>query len=222
MTKPLHPVAKMFDDSDVGDEHRPGTGILHKTREQYLHAASREIERVFLRPRGLALPDRYAVSCGFPKGGHGGRDVAIGQCWSPEVSQGRVHEVFISPALAGANEVLATLLHEIVHAVVGISQGHKGKFRTLARECGLRGKLTATYVPEATICGGLLARMSDRLGTYPHRALVPVRRVGKGGSGWVRYRSVNIEGYAVVVSPRMVEEHGAPLDPQGEEMEAAS
>jgi hypothetical protein len=63
--------------------------------------------------------------------------------------------------------------------------------------------------------------MVTKLGKYPHKALVPRTKEGTGKSmgGWLRYRSINEDKYRVVVSPKMVEEHGAPRDPWGDEMQ---
>jgi len=135
------------------------------TREQYLVQAASELHVITHHPE-------VKVSVGFPKGSRGKSTAhAIGQC-AKGVEKDGVHHIFISPVLDEATTptgVLATLVHELVHASVGLEAGHKTPFKRLAEKCGLEGKMTATEAGE-----GLLVRLNDlskELGPYPHRAL---------------------------------------------------
>lgn len=190
--------------------------MAYKTREEWLKAAIVQLDEVFIKPNQQTLPERLGVSCGFPKSSA----KAIGQCWSPEVSEGQTIEMFISPVLSDAVSVLATLLHEMAHAVLGIKVAHKGPFVKLIRSFGLEGKPTATYAKEGTDCYNNLMKISVALGTYPHSAMVPPTKV-KSSKPWflLHVRSKANPDYKFTISPRMIEEFGLPFDHAGGEME---
>lgn len=210
-----------------------------KTREKWLFEAALELEKMFLIPAGAPLPLKLSVSAGWARGSR----KAIGQCFSPLAAvDGETTHVFVCPRLgADVVEVLATLLHELVHAAVGVKEKHAGRFKTVARAVGLEGKLTATYAKEGTELHRKLLEISSRLGDYPH---VPLRSTGGGGElpkppkggaeesdgeegeggagkkakGWVRLQSPSEPKYTVVVSPKSLEEYGYPADPWGTTM----
>lgn len=210
-------------------------------REQWLEKAARRLERELLSAHGARLPERWKVSVGFPYGSR----KAIGQCWDPAASSDEATTtVFISPVLHGDEpgavvQLLATLLHELVHAAVGNREKHGGEFKRVARAVGLQGRLTATYAAEGTELHGALLGIGEALGLYPHvavnpRAALPGRRgkdgaggdeegegEGKGGGGWIRLRSRSNPKYSVVISPKQLEENGPPVDPWGEAMAPA-
>lgn len=118
--------------------------------------------------------------------------------------------------------MLATLLHEQLHSAIGVEHGHKKPFKDAMKKVGLAGKATATYAEEGSPLHSQLVLLSDVLGPYPHGGLrKPTRKKG-GGSGWVRMRSPQEESYTIVISPKSLEEHGAPTDPWGNEMEPVS
>lgn len=120
---------------------------------------------------GVDMP-LLAVSCGFPGGrSASGKNAAIGQCWSSQASAAGRTEIFISPTISDPIVVLATLLHEVIHAVVGLECGHKGEFKRVAIACGLEGKMTATVASEAL--KSVLATWVSHLGEYPHAQLTP-------------------------------------------------
>ena len=182
----------------------------NKTREQWLNSAAGRLAKL-LKQHEAEVPEKTLISVGFPKG-HGPR--AIGQAWPPQQD---AHHIFISPKLVEPIAVLGTLLHELIHVAVGCEHGHKGPFRKVARAVGLKGKLTATVVEAGTDLAETLEKMSEALGEYPHKALVPVAS-GRKTNNWVRVMSVNDERYKVVISPVMLEENGAPTDPWGDQM----
>ncbi|HNQ98372.1 MAG TPA: hypothetical protein PKN52_00150 [Trueperaceae bacterium] len=186
----------------------------HDTREGWLRDALGQLDATFFRERGYTLPEKIQVSCGFPKG----HATAIGQCFDPEVAaDGAVH-IFICPTQAEPIRILDILLHELIHAAVGIKEGHKGLFRKLAKEFGLAGKMTSTYAEAGSELHKTLEVMAGRLGAYPHAPMRKPRKQ-KGGSGWIRLKSPENERYTVVISPKALDEHGFPMDPWGNEME---
>jgi hypothetical protein len=91
--------------------------------------------------------------------------------WTGKASADGVAPVFISPFLSDPIQVLGTLLHEKVHAVVGVEFKHGKHFRTLAVACGLTGKMTATTIGDDL--NASLRAMAGQLGPYPHPAFDP-------------------------------------------------
>ena len=152
-------------------------GTTTETREGWLLRASAILTAEVL-PKDAAKPALpVQVSTGFPKGRHG-RGRAIGQCWAPGAARdGRSH-IFISPELDEPDQILATLLHELIHASVGVKGGHRGAFAKLARTVGLEKPFTRS-VPGVELSGRLNA-VSVRLGTFPHGALTYVDRPRAG------------------------------------------
>jgi hypothetical protein len=141
------------------------------TREAWLLEACEHL-RPLLHDVGAECPP-VSVSIGFPKGGRG-RSQAIGQCWPERAAADGRPAVFVSPVLVDAERILDVLLHELVHAAVGTGCGHRGKFVTVARACGLIGPATATTAgPELK---RRLYAISQALGPLPHAALSVVER----------------------------------------------
>ena len=149
------------------------------TREEWLTEAMGELWAV-LGPHTLGgvvgKPPAVKVSCGFPLKRKGKGSHALGQCWCKSASKGETFEIFVCPTQADPVEVLAILLHEFVHAAVGLECGHKGAFKRVAMLCGLEGKMTATVPGEGL--RAILVGIAGLLGVYPHRELVPT--VGTG------------------------------------------
>lgn len=188
----------------------------HINREAWLQAAMTELDKAFFAENGYKLPERLEVSVGFARGSK----KAIGICFDPVHSVEQATQMWVCPTQDEPTRVLDILLHEMIHASVGCEEGHKGLFRKLAKEFGLEGKMTATYVTEGTELHKRLASIATTLGPYPHKKMVlKPKEKGKGGSGWIRLVSPNDETYKVVISPKVLEEHGAPTDPWGDLME---
>ena len=76
-----------------------------------------------------------------------------------------VNEIWISPEGSSTDDMLGTLVHELIHAALNNEDGHKGKFR----ECGLLLGLTGSMM--SSVPGpGLLAQLItvvETLGLYP-------------------------------------------------------
>jgi hypothetical protein len=137
------------------------------TREQWLIAACRHLSPI-LDEAGAMSPS-VAVSIGFPKRRRGGM-AHLGECWDGSLTADGRPAIFVSPILQDPLRILDVLLHELVHAAVGVKCGHRGRFVTVARACGLEGK------PTATIAGSNLRSrlnaLSVELGPLPHAALM--------------------------------------------------
>jgi hypothetical protein len=138
----------------------------HKNRETYLENAV-DLMRPMFKAHGFTIPKKVKVTCGWPSQSAGRSSKRrIGECWSSSASEAGNHEIIISMVLDEPVEVLATLLHELIHAVDNNENGHKGPFRTMAKVLGLEGKMTATVPGEALTKE--LKSFSKTLGKYPH------------------------------------------------------
>ncbi len=174
-------------------------------REEWLMRAAELLQEKY----DLVIPGKYRVACGFPRGSK----AAIGQCWSKVCSGDESTEMFISPFLESPVEVLATLLHEIIHAVVGIDKKHGKVFKTEALRVGLEGRMTSTYAGSAL--AEQLTEHAETLGEYPHSAL-------KNGEKKARKERDNTTytcpacGYTVQIAKKYAES-GLPTCPCGEE-----
>jgi hypothetical protein len=146
------------------------------TREQWLSSAARwAAENLFLTPD---LPATFRITCGWPhKGGTAKKKRTVGECWRPECSQAGVHEILISPYLADPVEVLTTVVHEMVHAAVGVEHQHKKPFIETATRVGLVPPWTSTPAGFE-----LIDKFKAYLGTvppYPHKTLDSLLKAGK-------------------------------------------
>ena len=139
----------------------------HPTRETYLQAATVHLAPLFTA-QGFPLP-AVRASVGIPAGGKGGKLKRIGECWDKRASGDGTTEIFVCPSQSDPVQVLAILLHELIHAAVGLECGHKGPFKRVAIALGLEGKMTSTIPGAQLACD--LATLADTLGAYPHAAL---------------------------------------------------
>lgn len=177
------------------------------TREYWLQQAVIKLRPLF-KDHDAELPESVFVSVGLPHRS----TKAIGQCFKDK-------HVFISPVLSEPADVLATLVHELVHVVVGNKAKHGPAFGKVARAVGLEGKLTETHAGEEL--KALLVKISDSISfQYPHEALELTRTAAlrPPAGGWIKFESVNDEDYILRLSPKAFENHGAPTDPWGDEM----
>lgn len=186
----------------------------YKIRETWLQAAVAKLNPL-LKEQNVEMPEKWQVSCGFPKGGQ----KAIGQCWDPTCTEDGTVHMFICPSLQKATKVLDVLLHEMIHAAVGLECGHKKAFRRVATAIGLEGKMTATFVSEDNPLFARLDEIARAIGPYPHSALTRRRAAARPpAGGWVKLESINDPTYILRISPRALEEHGVPCDFNGDAM----
>lgn len=181
------------------------------TREEWLEKAAGLLKAQLFDPREHWLPPILRVSMGLCPG------KAIGICVDPDCSEDGSTHLFIDPRLTKPVEILATLLHEMVHASVGIESKHKGKFVEVIRELGLQGKPTATYAAPETELYATLEGMSMTLGDFPHAALVRKKKEPKPHA-WISYVSATDEEFVVRANKNTVAEKGPPRDFNGEPM----
>lgn len=144
---------------------------IYNTREEWLEHAV-ELFTPMFKAAGYEVP-KVRTSCGWPSArGTSAKNRCIGQCWSGEASADGINQIFISPYLddvSGPQGVLATLIHEVCHAVVGLQFKHGKIFRKCAESVGLEGKMTATAAGDRL--RGEFGGFSKLLGEYPHSKL---------------------------------------------------
>ncbi len=189
----------------------------HKTREEWLGAACASMLKTIFAPHHNTVP-KYRISVGWPRRARAGKGVAIGQCWGQKMSKDSSYELFISPALDEPVRVLDVAAHELVHACVGVEEGHKGKFSTLARAIGLEGKLTATVAGEAL--REKLAQLADSLGPYPHAALRDIAIKAGTRKTFLKKVACPDCGYTIRVTEKWIA-LGLPTCPCGAQMVTA-
>ncbi len=146
-----------------------GEQDVKQLREWWLYQAAGFLLGMMQAAGVSVVPVR--VSCGWPsRGGLGKGPHVNGQCFAQEVCADGVSQIFISPRIAESIDVLGTLLHELVHAVVGCKYGHRRQFSQVARQFGLIGPPTATQVgPELAV---VLQGFVEQMGPYPHAPIV--------------------------------------------------
>lgn len=115
-----------------------------KTREEWLNVVLHKHVASRLRIKaGVDLPADCKVSVGFPGGGSARK--RIGECWPRVRSSLKVNEIFLNPSMTDVRVLVATLVHEAIHAADDCQSGHKGFFRKTALAVGLEGKMTSTH-----------------------------------------------------------------------------
>src|ERR1022692_2215192 len=99
--------------------------MAYANRESWLEGAVVEL-RPWFADIGAKIPDQVRVACGWSK--RSGKN-AIGWCWHTEASADQSNEIQISPELDMPIRVLATLVHELIHASDNGESKHTGYFR---------------------------------------------------------------------------------------------
>lgn len=189
--------------------------LIHKTREAWLMEALTLLKPIFTE-RGFKVPEKIRVSCGFPsKNPLGMKLRRIGECWTDDASAGKVFEIFVSPTLSDPYEVLDTLLHEVIHATVGIKCGHGGEFKICANVIGMTGKMTCCVAGERL--KPRLEKYLTQLGTYSHDQLEHMTSGRKKDTCRLLKASCPDCGYIVRVSRKCLD-IGCPTCPCGTEM----
>ena len=145
------------------------------TREQWLIKASDLITDTIICAAADSLKESYDLEHFRVSIGHPQSKKAIGECWTKQASDDNHNEIFITPHVDDSAAILATLVHELIHAADDCKSGHKNFFARMARKCGLVGKLTATTAGDAL--NEQLLDIVDVLGNIPHHKLDAAHRV---------------------------------------------
>jgi len=192
--KPAKKATKASKKPAVRAAHAAGPEPL--TREGWLVRAS-ELLLPFVRQAAawsgvsttLTVPP--AVACSWPPGrstvllSTSSRHASSG-LWEVTLSPSLGHEDLRWPSVHIDEQVLAHLLHELIHCVVGDAEAHRGPFADVAAQVGLISPLAEPRV-SAELAQQLHEQIIARIGHYPHRAMEqPVRRSsGNRQKRWV-------------------------------------
>ena len=193
--------------------------MQHTTREGWLEAAKNRLSAEFFCGETPPLPERTQCSCSWMF-----RSAkAIGQCITPQASADGTTHILICPTQDHPIDVLGILLHEMIHAAVGVEFGHGKPFKDVMKRVGLKGKATATFVEDGTDLYGFMSALSGDLGVYPHAALSKTVNNKKDDGEEKPPRSLCMVSteepdYCFMISRVKYETYGAPLDPWGKEM----
>jgi hypothetical protein len=191
----------------------------HKTREQWLEAAVKELTKLFVRLPEVKEVPKVRVSVGWP-GGRGKKANVIGQCFATSSTEDKIAQIFVSPVVADPLKALVVMAHELVHAIDDGKSGHKTGFIKIARELGFTPKWTIA-TPE-TITDELKAELeeiAEKLGTYPHSAIRPTERPQTQKTYMLKVVSPEDPDFFVRMTAGKIEDYGFPRDPWGNEME---
>lgn len=185
------------------------------TREEWLNQAAERLNRLIAERTTLKPAKKVLISCGWPRKERGGQ--VLGTC-TPAKHGGGVQHIFVTPRLNRGADVLAVLLHELIHAADDCQNQHKGEFRKAHKAVGFVDKPT-TSVPGREL-KALLGVIAKDLGAYPHKALTPVDATKQ------TTRMLKVEcpgcGCLVRMTRAWLDRTGAPTCACGEPMEEAA
>ena len=198
-------------DDPATDEGLEEVKPKHKNREAWLEAAVKEVSKLF-KAIDHEVPT-VRVSVGWP-GGRGKKQGVIGQCFATTSATDKVAQIFVSPVVVEPIKALVVVAHELVHAVDDCKSGHKSGFIKIARELGFTPKWTVA-TPE-TISEELrekLEAIAEKLGSYPHAAIVPSERPVVQKTYMLKVLCVEDPSYFIRMTRGKIEEYGTPLCP---------
>lgn len=181
-----------------------------KTREQWLEAAVKEISKSIFAPKNIEVP-AVRVSVGWP-GGRGKKQGVVGQCFASFSSTDKVAQIFVSPAVDKTLNVLATLTHELVHAVDDCKSGHKKDFIKIAREIGFEAEWTSSENRTDALTEKLQA-VAEKLGEFPHAAIRQEERPTTQPTYMRKLTCAHDDDYKLRMTRKMLDEYGAPICP---------
>ncbi len=172
-------------------------------REEWLTLVAKEIEPLFapfdVKP--------YRATCGWPSvNGLGTKNRRIGECHSPKSTKAGVCELFISPTLDEPLDVAGCLTHELGHVVAGVEAKHGKDFVKVCKRVGLTNGKPRVVLPGPEL-SEKLRKIIEKVGHYPHVALVPLMKPKKASN------SVSLEcqcGCRCTMGIKWLEEVGKP------------
>jgi hypothetical protein len=182
-------------------------------REGWLTEATTTLTTLF-EGAGYDMPE-VRVSVGWPsRKAVSVKNRTIGQCWYGTNTADEIPQLFISPVLGDPVEILATLVHEILHAALPPGTKHGGAFSRGMRELGLEGKPTSTHAGEKLT--EYLTKVAGDLGVFPHAAIDPKAMGPKQSTRMLKVQCLDC-GYTVRTTAKWLEV-GNPSCPDGEVM----
>lgn len=151
-------------------------------REEWLGAAVGMLNHLIATETDLTPATKIQVSVGFPRNDRKGQ--VIGQCYPKRASKGW-HNIYVTPMLGTARQVLPVLLHELIHAADDCEHHHTGAFRRAWKALGFQGRPTES--DPGPVLKGKLLKIAMELPEYPHQRLdAAVDAVPKQGTRMIK------------------------------------
>lgn len=142
-------------------------------RETWLNTITDKYIRQHFTEQGYTIPQNVRMSCSLTNS-----KKAIGLCFTNVVSADNTHEIMVSPKIADSARVVDILIHELIHATIGVKEGHNAKFKKVALSLGLEGKMTAT-IASPELKAKILHWVAE-IGEYPHAELYDANQKKQG------------------------------------------
>jgi hypothetical protein len=179
-------------------------------RETWLNKITDQFLKDHFNDAGYTIPQNVRMSCSLTSG-RGAKNKAIGLCFSDRASEDQTHEIFISPSIADSVRVVDILIHELIHATIGLKEGHGKNFRKCAIALGLTGKMTATISTDQL--KEKIKSWVAVMGQYPHAVLNSTDNSG-GKKQSTRLIKCQCEcGYNIRITRKWLNDTGAPICP---------
>lgn len=183
-------------------------------REEWLTKAIIKIEMAVFWPLQMKMPTKWKATCGWSKGASA---KAIGVCVDPVCAKDGTTHIFVIPTQDNAMNILGTLTHEMIHAIIGVDAGHKAPFREVVKKLEMSKPMTSSHPVPETALWKALEEILAGLGPYPHAAMVPRKKPSKP-QPWARWKSAKEPKFTVLANTKKVAQYGLPRDPWGFEM----
>lgn len=140
--------------------------LLKDTRETWLLKMTLRFIKPYFKSHGLTIP-KVRLSVGVPYARNPYK--VVGQCFGEGNSKDRVCQIFISPTQDNAHSVVETLMHELIHATIGIKEGHGKVFKDAALKLGFEMPMRST--PAGGLLKCVIKGWIRKAGKFPHSAL---------------------------------------------------
>ena len=178
-------------------------------RETWLNEITQKYLKDHFNNAGYTIPANIRMSCSLTSG-RGVKNKKIGLCWNNSMSADNTYEIMISPTIADSIQVADILIHELIHATIGLKEKHGKNFRKCALSVGLTGKMTATTATDSLKLK--IAEWVKVLGEYPHAILGGENSGGKKQT--TRLIKCECEcGYNIRITRKWLNDLGAPICP---------
>lgn len=137
---------------------------MFQSKEEWVSEAARKLAPIFANVGSPVGRIQVEVHDSLSRG-------RLGEC----ESRGDYHIIRIHSTLV-AKTALPVLVHELLHAAVGVREGHRGSFIRVGNKIGLwadQAQNKAVYGPVSFPLLGLLRMLEVALGPYPKVDKVP-------------------------------------------------
>jgi len=195
-----------------------------KARESWLRAVVDGFLRDHFKGAGLTIP-KVLVSVGWPPNrriARNGRSKIGGICCPMQWNEGKAYIIYLTPQESDSDDYLSVLVHELVHAAVGLEAGHGKDFKEAGIAVGLEGKPTQMSAGDDLAVAMRKWVKRTKLGKFPHH-----RELYKAPRQTTRMVKVSCKqrdcesrdftgrgtGYTMRLAGSWLEEFGAPACP---------